>query len=64
MSLSNLSFIMRGRKIESPFDGTLTIQELVEASDDYQKYTFKVKDARGFESFYILPTDQLPSGAK
>jgi hypothetical protein len=55
---------MRGRKIESPFDGTLTIQELVEASDDYQKYTFKVADARGFESLYILPTDQLPSGAK
>jgi hypothetical protein len=55
---------MRGRKIESPFDGTLTIQELVEASDDYQKYTFKVQDARGFESFYILSTDQLPSGVK
>ena len=64
MSLSDLSLIMRGRKIESPFDGTLTIQELVEASDDYQKYTFKVADARGFESLYILPTDQLPSGAK
>jgi hypothetical protein len=64
MSLSDLSFIMRGRKIESPFDGTLTIVELLGASEDYQKFTFLVKDSRGFESAYILPSDQLPSGVK
>ena len=61
MSLSDLSFVMRGRVIESPFDGTLTIQELVGASEDYQKYSFLVKDSRGFESVYILDKSELPN---